>query len=126
MVKNCKSSLTCFNCNEKHHTVIHMSLKKSGGNTATAKQVQDNLSPVDKSSSSMQSVMGAVSSELEEESLDALLATARIRVSEPQGHFTTVRALVNKCAQSSFVTEELCQRLQLKKRQVNGPISGIG
>ncbi|CAB0033517.1 unnamed protein product [Trichogramma brassicae] len=126
MVKNCKSSMTCFNCNGKHHTLIHMPSKKSGGKSGTAKQAPDDLSPVDKSSSSTQSVMAAVSSEVEGESLEALLATARIRVSAPQGQFTTVRALVDQCAQSSFVTEELCQRLRLKKRQVNVPISGIG
>ncbi|KAL7289498.1 hypothetical protein TKK_0016684 [Trichogramma kaykai] len=40
MAKNCKSSLTCFNCNGKHHTLIHAPLKKAGNKSGTAKQAQ--------------------------------------------------------------------------------------
>ena len=57
--------------------------------------------------------------------MNALLSTARIRICN-DGQNLKVRALVDQCAQSSFVTEELCQRLRLRKRKVNIPISGIG
>ncbi|CAB0039804.1 unnamed protein product [Trichogramma brassicae] len=124
MCKDCKSIATCFTCNGKHHTLLHTPLKKDA--KKTAERPRDDSSEVDETSPATQNVLAAVSSNVDEEVLETLLATAQVRVSATGDEFTMVRALVDQCAQSSFVTENLCQRLRLRKRKVNVPISGIG
>ena len=57
--------------------------------------------------------------------VNSLLATKRIIVRGKDDQQLNVWSLVVQCAQSSFVTEELCQKLRLKKRKINFPISVI-
>ena len=55
-----------------------------------------------------------------------LLATACIQVESKAGEIFNVRALVDQCWQSSFISESLCQRLKLPRKSINLPVSGIG
>ncbi|CAB0028408.1 unnamed protein product [Trichogramma brassicae] len=126
MIKDCKSNITCYMCNGKHHTLIHAPSKKSGAKSASDEKDGQTSEDLDSSASTSQNVLAVASNGVCDDALEALLATARIRVLSGEGQFATVRALVDQCAQSSFITEELCQKLRLKKRQVNVPISGIG
>uniref|UniRef100_A0ABD2W6B4 Uncharacterized protein n=1 Tax=Trichogramma kaykai TaxID=54128 RepID=A0ABD2W6B4_9HYME len=124
MCKDCKSIATCFTCNGKHHTLLHTPRKKDA--KKTSERQLDDGSELDKTSSTTQNVLATVSSKVNEKVLETLLATAQVRVSATGDEIATVRALVDQCAESSFVTENLCQRLLLRKRKVSVPISGIG
>uniref|UniRef100_A0ABD2XDY7 Integrase catalytic domain-containing protein n=1 Tax=Trichogramma kaykai TaxID=54128 RepID=A0ABD2XDY7_9HYME len=126
MMKDCKSNITCYMCNGKHHTLIHAPSKKSGAKSSSEDKDGPASEALDSSASTSQNVLAVASSRVCDDRLEALLATARVQVLSEEGQSATVRALVDQCAQSSFITEELCQRLRLKKRQVNVPISGIG
>uniref|UniRef100_A0ABD2X276 Peptidase aspartic putative domain-containing protein n=1 Tax=Trichogramma kaykai TaxID=54128 RepID=A0ABD2X276_9HYME len=126
LIKDCETTTTCFSCNGKHHTLIHLPSKKSKVKNEASKRVQEEASSPNENSTTVRNVLAAVSFEKIDDDLEALLATAHVRISADEGPSAVVRALVDQCAQSSFITEELCQRLQLKKRRVNVPISDIG
>ena len=113
LMKDCKSKNNCFVCHGSHHTSLHMD------KPANSKKVEKK-EPQPSTSSALTTVMKVVKSHL-----NALLSTARVKVCQ-DGQHLKVRALVDQCAQSSFITEELCQRLRLRKRKINIPIRGIG
>ncbi|XP_046409087.1 uncharacterized protein LOC124173968 [Ischnura elegans] len=54
-----------------------------------------------------------------------LLASVLVKVIGPHGHSILARGLVDQCAQSSFISESLCQRLRLKGRNTNVEILGL-
>ncbi|CAB0029097.1 unnamed protein product, partial [Trichogramma brassicae] len=131
IAKDCEVDAACFMCNGSHHTLIHTTFKKQGERKSpeeneVSSDEQGEQSDSDEGSNPTKSVLTATDSNVHEEGQEALLSTARIRVSSDEGSVATVRALVNQCAQSSIVTEDLCRRLHLKKRRVKVPISGIG
>lgn len=55
-----------------------------------------------------------------------LLSTAVIKVKDVNDNYQFARALLDSGSQPSFISESLCQRLQLKRTKVNSPVSGIG
>uniref|UniRef100_A0ABD2VYB7 Integrase catalytic domain-containing protein n=1 Tax=Trichogramma kaykai TaxID=54128 RepID=A0ABD2VYB7_9HYME len=134
MAKDCQVTVVCFLCNGRHHTLLHPSHKGEGGKSGkgfsdkkrAAAQAQEESSGAEKVDDPPLTVMAAASSVRQDEAGEALLATASVQVSSCDGQSTVVRALVDQCAQSSFVSEALCQKLQLKRRVVNVPVSGIG
>ncbi|CAB0041981.1 unnamed protein product [Trichogramma brassicae] len=131
MAKDCQISVVCFLCNGRHHTLLHSSHKKenskgSSDQKRASAQAHEESSSAVKVDDTPLTAVAATSSVRQDETGEALLATASVQVSSSDGHSTVVRALVVQCAQSSFVSEALCQKLQLKRRVVNVPVSGIG
>lgn len=55
-----------------------------------------------------------------------LLSTAIIKVLDADNKFHFARALLDSGSQPSFISEALCQRLNLKRAKLNSPVSGIG
>ncbi|XP_055634088.1 uncharacterized protein LOC129774380 [Toxorhynchites rutilus septentrionalis] len=55
-----------------------------------------------------------------------LLSTAVVKVRDANNNFQLARALLDSGSQPSFISEALCQRLGLKRKKINTPISGIG
>lgn len=55
-----------------------------------------------------------------------LLSTAVIRVLDADNNYHYARALLDSGSQPSFISEALCQRLNLKRTKVHSPVSGIG
>ena len=111
-IKECKSTRTCMKCSKKHHTLLHFETEHKSASTDTSNGPKVSNAFISCSDNKQIRV-------------ESLLATARVKVLSNSFQFI-VRALIDQCAQSSFVTEELCQRLQLKKRRTHLPISGIG
>ncbi|XP_062535269.1 uncharacterized protein LOC134204459 [Armigeres subalbatus] len=54
------------------------------------------------------------------------LSTAIVRVRDVNNVFHYARALLDSGSQSNFVSESLCQKLDLKRTRINLPVSGIG
>ena len=54
-----------------------------------------------------------------------LLSTALVDVRDRTGSWITCRALLDSASQGHFVTEDLSQRLRLKKQRLQTPIRGI-
>ena len=99
-------------CCKKHHTYLHFDVETKPYSSCS----DDNF----KTSNALITCL-----KTSQVKLDSLLATAQVKILY-NGLMVKVRALIDQCAQSSFITEELCQRLQLKKRRTHLPISGIG
>jgi hypothetical protein len=58
--------------------------------------------------------------------LTVLLATVLVKVVGPSGNCVTARALVDQCAQSSFISKRLCQSLGLRGTSTIQKVMGLG
>lgn len=62
----------------------------------------------------------------QEDNSKALLSTATALAENGNKHYEEVRILLDSGSQSNFITEETCERLNLKKYAVNCTIKDIG
>ncbi|XP_063618730.1 uncharacterized protein LOC134791611 [Cydia splendana] len=58
-------------------------------------------------------------------SMTGLLSTAQINVTNHQGREFILRALLDPCSQESFLNESAAQTMGLKRKRVNGNVSGL-
>ncbi|XP_077275276.1 uncharacterized protein LOC143904452 [Temnothorax americanus] len=108
LVDECKSG-TCRKCKRKHHTLLHSegeSFDRGSGSSNAA-----NANPI----ASLQAVVAS----------QVLLATASVRMLNNRGEPIKCRVLLDNGSQSNFVTEKLCNILNLAKREVSIPVSGF-
>ena len=105
LVKDCTSERRCQKCNGKHHTTIHVDC----ADFTFDKELTTNTASCD--TSSLPKV---------------LLATAMVRVSQPNGGSKLVRALIDQGSEVSIVTEALAQQLRLQRRPANISLVGVG
>ena len=104
-VKDCHSDRRCQQCNGKHHTTIHES-------SAIASDTQE--------------VTVNTSTCLSNPLPVVLLATARVRLLQPDGGSRIVRALIDQGSEVSILTEALAQQLRLRRRPSNIRLVGVG
>ncbi|XP_055919381.1 uncharacterized protein LOC129951309 [Eupeodes corollae] len=105
-VSKCKLS-RCSVCNRSHHTLLHQY------------QTTFNSSPA-QGSTSFQAMHASVSAD------QVLLATAIVQIKSSSGEFIPARALLDSGSQVNFITEELSQRLRLRKEERSLNLIGIG
>ncbi|XP_073820586.1 uncharacterized protein [Musca autumnalis] len=98
--RRCGSRMNCFTCNGRHHTSLHISKTDTSGNKSTFTTMED--------------------------SHHVLIATAQIRVKSKLKEFITLRALIDPCAQTSSISEEAVQFLQLPKLKTDVTLHGLG
>ncbi|XP_053685762.1 uncharacterized protein LOC128735296 [Sabethes cyaneus] len=55
-----------------------------------------------------------------------LLSTVVIKVKDADNNYTFARALLDSGSEPNFISENLCQKLRLKRTKLNSPVSGIG
>ncbi|XP_055591485.1 uncharacterized protein LOC129743475 [Uranotaenia lowii] len=60
------------------------------------------------------------------ENATIFLSTALVRILDRHGNYHLARALLDSGSQSNFISESLCQHLDLKRNKINLPICGIG
>ncbi|KAG8239083.1 hypothetical protein J437_LFUL018867 [Ladona fulva] len=102
-IKFCKSPKRCQKCNRKHHTLIHQELinselpEKSNSNMNVSSVTVD--ASVNTSANVIHQIKGKPDS--------VLLSTAWVKVEGPHGNAVYARALIDQCAQSSFISESL-------------------
>ncbi|CAH2041184.1 unnamed protein product, partial [Iphiclides podalirius] len=63
--------------------------------------------------------------EVDSDSEEVILATTRIAVKSRNGDTIVLRALIDPCSQSNFVTEAAAQVLNLERTSISGKITGI-
>ncbi|XP_055859254.1 uncharacterized protein LOC129921447 [Episyrphus balteatus] len=105
-VSKCKMS-RCSVCNRSHHTLLHQY-----ESTFTSSPTQ--------ASTSFQAMHASVSSD------KVILATAIVQIKGSSGEYMPVRALLDSRSQLNFITEELAQRLKLRKEEKPLNLLGIG
>ncbi|XP_071057316.1 uncharacterized protein [Onthophagus taurus] len=98
MMKYCKLYGLCKKCKGKHHTLIHKD-KEHSTVSCTSKNV---------------SFDG-----------ETLLSTVTVNVTDSDDKVYAVRALLDSGSQSSFISESLCRKLDLKLSDVQVMVSGL-
>ncbi|XP_075156365.1 uncharacterized protein LOC142229664 [Haematobia irritans] len=130
MVAECHSQKTCSECKLKHHTLLHRpNLSQSGNNnqsgnsTSTQSSRDTNIqSTVEQPSTSTSGNVRAYHTSV---SRKTMLATAWVTVIK-DGLSHKARALIDPCADDSFVSERLRKLLNLSTRTISADISGLG
>lgn len=110
MIKQCRSS-SCRLCKSRHNTLLHMQSKDTVVHThidESEQQESVNLSS--------RSVLN---------NSQVLLSTILINILDKNNKTHTARALLDAGSQSSFITSDLCNSLQLQQSQVNIKVSGL-
>lgn len=141
----CGSSRKCRQCSQRHHTSIHDSESTSNPSQSSADQNEqqshqkpkfnpfsrNNNYPINvnqeinnQQDSITQPILNAHSTKHISHS-QILLATALVDVTT-LSRTHTMRCLIDQGSQSSFITENAAQLLQLKRASVITPITGLG
>lgn len=118
----------CKRCNLKHHTMLHIEQAKTD-NIATTSNNGDSMplagtSPNqthNKSENNSQSISLSSSSSIRQ----VLLSTAYINVLDIHGVTHTIRALLDSGSMSSFITSDLCDKLELNTTKIHFAVAGL-
>ncbi|XP_037959436.1 uncharacterized protein LOC119688843 [Teleopsis dalmanni] len=98
--KRCNSKTKCQDCGKWHNTLLHIN---SGQN--------NNTSTLTMNTGTAENV---------------LLATAQVRVKSVQGEMIMLRALIDQGSQTTAVSEEAAQILNLPRKKVKMEVQGLG
>ncbi|XP_046407913.1 uncharacterized protein LOC124172514 isoform X1 [Ischnura elegans] len=126
VLRNCLSKKRCQICHKRHHTLIHIQLNNSGLTDGGEKRDGENSSKPSSLLDASTSANVHLNNEVRSKSDFVLLSTVWVNVQGPGGKVVPARALLDQCAQSSFITESLCQRLKLHKQSISVTVSGLG
>ncbi|XP_041765713.1 uncharacterized protein LOC121590278 [Anopheles merus] len=124
-VSQCRSKWTCRICKKRHHHLLHgeqlpaaPSLQPPDA-AATSHQLPVDAAQPTFIGASMTSLTTAVPSTV-------LLSTVVLNITDRAGVSHPARALLDSGAQSNFITGRLAQFLELPRKLINLPLSGIG
>lgn len=134
-VMYCRHTTSCRICKRKHHTLLHVQ-KKEATNENTRPRANERESTrsitdeTDRPRSSANEVENSdqtrqILSHVSTRGHVTLLATALVNIETPRGA-QTVRALIDPCSQESFISETVVRKLQLKRSEIRGQVTGVG
>jgi hypothetical protein len=119
----CTSPHYCKRCTKHHHTLLHQNRREQ---VSKATEIEANSTRSEEMSSSpTEPKQGSYCSLKGQRASQVLLATATINVTDSWGTQQPCRVLLDGGSQSSYITEARTQRLQLKRRRNEMPITGI-
>lgn len=107
---DCASSFNCRNCHERHHTQL----------CPTA------LNVLTVTSASAATIDSAISAAATTQQKTILLATAAIVIVDDNGVEHVGRALLDSGSECCFITDRFSKQLQVHRKPINVPITGIG
>jgi hypothetical protein len=119
--RECTSSHRCKQCKKHHHTLLHQNQREQ---ISKAPDIEVNSTTHEETSSPAEPTQGTYCSFKQQRASQVLLATATIKVTDSLGTQQPCRVLLGG-SQSSYITEDLAQRLQLRRRSNEMPITGI-
>ncbi|XP_062713603.1 uncharacterized protein LOC134290470 [Aedes albopictus] len=128
----CSSRFVCRNCKAKHHTMVCFRSDKSdgakGSSSHNSQAESINAATVDRRTNPTTSMATEeVSSNTAlQRSSSVLLATAIVLVQNDKGISFPARALLDSGSECNFMTESLCQRLNIQRRRSDVSVLGIG
>lgn len=110
---DCKSS-KCRKCNRTHNTILHMEKQDTTFESSPQEDTSENaLKPPETISNLCAHTVNTT---------QVFLATAIIKVQDKFGGYYTCRALLDTASQSNFISEQLCQILQLERVENQMPV----
>lgn len=121
LVKNCNSKFNCQQCNQRHHSLLHLRNAIQSGNNSknTIGDASISTSPLHQASTSTSTVLTNLANS------QTLLATAVVKVADKFGKLHNCRCLLDSGSQSNFVTEAFIQRLGLEVSSIDFAVTGI-
>ncbi|XP_029173242.1 uncharacterized protein LOC114942105 [Nylanderia fulva] len=119
----CPSLFRCRQCNERHHTLLHLTGNNTTSPAETPRAAAESTAHSERPSFSEET--GQVAALSSSTSGTVLLATALVRLIGESGRALTVRALLDSGLEASFVSERVAQQLRLPRRRVNVTVSGL-
>lgn len=112
----CTATYLCKLCNGRHNTLLHIDTVVNRCTASTSSEV----SKKSESSASEPQFAGAVQSEMR-----VVLATAKLRIRDHTGEFSTVRVLLDSGSQISAITKDCANRLDLPRHKQKMEIFGL-
>ncbi|XP_055601535.1 uncharacterized protein LOC129750595 [Uranotaenia lowii] len=131
MAKDCQSKFWCRTCKGRHHTLVCFKMKgdsqpailqTSGPSTSR----RDSSKESSTFQTSHVSTACLTSSDLRRSRSQVLLATAVVFIEDEMGTRYPARALLDSGSESNFISERLCQLMEIKRKKVDISILGIG
>lgn len=113
LTENCKAKL-CRICNKPHNTLLHIDTEP-----------KINLPSTSTSESPAQFQQVSLTSQNLNKPDQVLLPTANIYIADSKGRLHICRALLDSGSQANFITEDLCNRLSLRRSNLDSVIYGI-
>lgn len=120
----------CAKCSRPHNSLLHFT--KTNNFNSENNSGTSNMPATNNKSSEQPNTNAALSTSLSahaskvETTASILLATAVVKVYNKIGKSTTCRVLLDTGSQNNFITEEVCQFLDLKRTKISCSIAGIG
>ncbi|XP_063382166.1 uncharacterized protein LOC134668654 [Cydia fagiglandana] len=131
-VRFCKSKFSCQKCGRRHHTLLHNNTyqskeKEHKEETKQEREPKDFKRERETKLEPKQDMKNKreIVAHLTTGSMTGLLSTAQINVTNHQGREFVLRALLDPCSQESFLNESAAQTMGLKRKRVNGNVSGL-
>jgi hypothetical protein len=124
-VQQCKSPTGCKHCGKRHHSMLHTASSQPKtqylhNQASLLNQGENDSKHADSKITLNSTVTNAASGNGE-----VLLSTALVQIISPHGTQMTCRAFLDSGSQSNFISESLCQSLQLKKNKSSIVVTGI-
>lgn len=113
-IKSCKSKHSCLKCKRRHHTSIHVEEEQQeAAESASIESVSPSAS-TQVNVTALASTVGGV-----------LLPTVSVTVSDVNGRSHKVKVLLDSGSMSSFISQDLSQKLAILQNPANVQIEGI-
>jgi len=121
--RECTNPHNCKQCKKRHHTLLHQNRREQ---ISKAPEIEASSTRAEETSSTpTEPRQGSYCSFKEQRAYQVLLATATVKFTDSRGTQQPCRVLLDGRSQSIYITEDLAQRLQLKHRCYEMPITGI-
>ncbi|KAG5894791.1 hypothetical protein JTB14_005227 [Gonioctena quinquepunctata] len=110
----------CRKCNGKHNTLLHIETQNTQKHENVEQTTKANCA-----STSDSEIVNYSSVDQVKTNSNILLSTALVQVRDKAGGLHTCRVLLDSASQSHFITNELCQKLNLPKTKIHISVVGI-
>ncbi|XP_075163067.1 uncharacterized protein LOC142235692 [Haematobia irritans] len=130
----CQSKLSCFHCNKKHHSLLHLESKdRNSSHVTQARRSPSSSMEQSSTSSNVQPIQNlpenpitsSVLTHFSQHEGTTILPTAIVNI-DHAGEIFTVRALLDAGSEKSFITKRIQQGLSLPTDCHHTQISGLG
>lgn len=128
--KDCSSKNSCRRCKERHHTMV---CYKSDGEESVGRSFEREHSSIENvhqlaSTSNVNAAVSKIVTSNVSYKLPTriLLATAVVLLEDSHGVTYSARALLDSGSECNFISENLCQRMNVRRERVAVSVIGIG